>query len=878
MSIQAQVEGLGTLEFPDGTDPAVVQATVKKTIASRGTGASAAPPAGGRAPIPRLDTSSMMSDRGVKKLPGVDYKTGLTFQDMTALDQADNPREGQKYLESVYGKDNVKAGSDGSLIVMKDGKQIGAYGGPTAKRAMADATASVPMVTGMAIGAAKGAQAGEPFGPWGIGIGAVGGAILGAVTGKSLTEAQKALEGRLDKTPAETVKAYKDTAVGAVVGELTGTAVGKAASRVARGPVPELITGAKDSAAMTDRMLAGGARPPAETTMPSAKHIQFIEAIASKAVGPQKAQAAANAAYIEKRMASVLEDSGIPKDQVAPTLRELGNADSKIPTAEVGEHIKTAVTAHKEMIQGQVNTALADTQTLLNAQVSRLDKMTGRLSTEGLAEDVAGGIKASRRDFGTSMSKIYNRIDGLVGDQPLVPTMIINKEAQAILRKAPQSVQAQLTKELGDIGVDVSPKGPKMISFSDAQRIRTILRERSDETALTRGATQGEFAKLAGAVDHSIQAAASNPVAAPAVKMLNQADALYGKGIRRFDDATVKRLVKDMQAGLPPNPEEVAAKIVQPGQEARVKEIRRLVGPEAWKKVAGADYTNLITGATDDVTGAVSGLKLLRSVTERKGLMTEIYGARTAGEITDLARAMASRDGGLPVESLGPGQVRDTLARLRDEEARLDDFMKKNALSRLTRAKENPEAAYAWLTQPNNGTALASAIKLLGENSPEVTELRQVALKKLLTNTKMSVASGLGPEALTNALKEYTPQQQALLFPHGMADDLHLLGKEVSLLTKKLSDESKASMAAGAILTTPFMIRVPMQVGLGVYQTILSQPKVIRYLSIGLRSPETRTRIAAREMLKNLIRTGSLAPTMGGDQQQDEPQPQRQQR
>lgn len=35
MTIQAQVEGLGTLEFPDGTDPAVIQATIKKQIAAK---------------------------------------------------------------------------------------------------------------------------------------------------------------------------------------------------------------------------------------------------------------------------------------------------------------------------------------------------------------------------------------------------------------------------------------------------------------------------------------------------------------------------------------------------------------------------------------------------------------------------------------------------------------------------------------------------------------------------------------------------------------------------------------------------------------------------------------------------------------------------
>lgn len=35
MPIHAQVEGIGTLEFPDGTDPSVIQATVKKQIESK---------------------------------------------------------------------------------------------------------------------------------------------------------------------------------------------------------------------------------------------------------------------------------------------------------------------------------------------------------------------------------------------------------------------------------------------------------------------------------------------------------------------------------------------------------------------------------------------------------------------------------------------------------------------------------------------------------------------------------------------------------------------------------------------------------------------------------------------------------------------------
>ena len=35
MPIYAEVEGIGKLEFPDGTDPSVIQATVKRVVQSR---------------------------------------------------------------------------------------------------------------------------------------------------------------------------------------------------------------------------------------------------------------------------------------------------------------------------------------------------------------------------------------------------------------------------------------------------------------------------------------------------------------------------------------------------------------------------------------------------------------------------------------------------------------------------------------------------------------------------------------------------------------------------------------------------------------------------------------------------------------------------
>ncbi|CAM5998755.1 unnamed protein product [Sphagnum balticum] len=170
----------------------------------------------------------------------------------------------------------------------------------------------------------------------------------------------------------------------------------------------------------------------------------------------------------------------------------------------------------------------------------------------------------------------------------------------------------------------------------------------------------------------------------------------------------------------------------------------------------------------------------------------------------------------------------------------------------------NPEAAYEWLVRPNNGQSLGKAIKLLGEDSPQVAGIRQAALKELLTNTKMSLASKNSSDALSKALNKYTAEQQKLLFPHGMADDLHLLGKETEFIMRSLSDEAKATFAAGFILGQPFFTRIPIQIPIAFYQNILSQPATIKYLALGLRSPAGPARQASKEILKDMIVNGTL--------------------
>lgn len=843
-------------------------------------------PATPAAEPPTYDTDKLINDAFYKD---IDMEGGLSFLDRTHLAQADSFKEKKRYLQRTYGDRNVSVdwGPDGEpmLVVKKNGKKIRADGGGAFSGFGADIVGNFPELAGMGAGAMLGGElgaAGGPAAPLTVPGGALLGGVVGAMTGKSATEAQKGAEGNFEQSPEEYASNLASAGLSGLYGEGGGQLVTRGVSKVARGALPRLITqSTPERDAMTDRLLTGGARPPAASTMPGAKRFQFMETLGAKAAGGVRAQDTANAQYIENRMTDILRDAGVPEAQVAPALKELGKADSRVSTAEAGEHVKRAATAHREMLENNVGARLKEAQGVLDQQASHLDKLIGHYAPGDLGIDVASGIKQSRQDFATSMSKVYGKVDQMVGDKPLVPTKLIRQAAARIAKLRPRSAQAGVTREMAELpggahagsqadldllkewGIELPPDGK--ISFADAQRIRTLLRERSEEDSLTRGVTAGEMASIANAVDYSIQAAAKDPAAAPAVRMLNQADKLYGQGIKKFNDATVNQLLRDLRAGIQPNPETIAQRIVQPGNIERMQTIRKMVGGDVWKRVASADYSRLLRDATDDVTGMVDGASMLREVRNRGEAMSELYGA-SARDIEELAKTLAARDGKLPVDALQPGQARHSLQMLRDMESAEDDFMKKNALSILASPKGNPERAYSWLVRPENASALESAMKTFGEDSQAAWSLRRTALNELLTQSKMSVADGRAETALTDALKKFTPRQKQLLFPGGMDDDLQLLGREIESLMKPLTDESKASFAAGAVLGSPFMVRIPMQVGLGIYQTILQHPGVIRYLALGLRQPSGPARRATKEMLQNLIRFGAVAPDTGSDE------------
>lgn len=296
----------------------------------------------GRATSDMLMTGSGQHHAPVQKLER------LPFTHQAILATMDNPEERRSFLEQTYGQGSVSQDKHGLVIKGKDGKM---YRGSSSFAA--NLVAEAPeTVLGIA-GAAEGGAAGAIAGPAGAFVGAVGGAMAGAAAGKTVKEGAKAATGNYHKTPGQYAKGIAGAAEAGAEGEMGARGVAKVASRLTRGPLPRFITGStNETEAMTQRTMAGGARPPPQSTMPDAKKIQRIAIIADKLSGPSQGINRANKGYLQDRAHAILNQTGLARQVSAATLKSMEGADSAISTQQTGQMIQNAAKTQLFSTQG----------------------------------------------------------------------------------------------------------------------------------------------------------------------------------------------------------------------------------------------------------------------------------------------------------------------------------------------------------------------------------------------------------------------------------------------------------------------------------------------------------------------------------------------
>lgn len=799
----------------------------------------------------------------------------LSFADKVALAAHDSLAEKQLYLQKVHGKGNVHF-ENGKLTITKDGVTIPI---PDDLGFVAGTAANSPEIAGSIAGGIYGAEAGSAVLPgWGTLIGTLGGAGIGAMTGHSAKEAAKAVAGTQSKTAGEVVTStLKEGGLG-VASEAGGQVVGKLASKALSGRLPSALTGATpESREMTTKAWEGGALPPYASMAPDARKLARIEVDAEKLTGKYAAQDERNQAFVLNEVRKRLEDSGIPNPHLQELMEQLKNPQFAFSGREAGETLQTALRAQSETLEQAVKERAALVDSQLTTRLSNIDHIIEHAPPGALAEDVEAMTRNAKKQFSDWATGAYGKIHQMLGGREVVPVEPIREAARQIIseikRVSPSSISAA-TKDLAalgkanaspedailfkDYGIELPP-GDK-ITLQEAQRIRTLLREKGDAAALTRNTVKGDHLYLSNAVDQAIQDAAEDPAASVAIKALNATDAAYKKGIAKFNDLTFKQMVKSMKSGMPPDPQKIASLLFVPGQSEKVATIRKVLGEEVFKRAQSADLQNLLrTTQSTNVVGnrMVDGMKLLDYLNRRGDLVKAVHGEKAAADLLELGKSLAARKGMIPPEALAQGDFKGALTQLRAAEQKLDDHLKKNLLAELADPSRTPEDVYRWVVSPGNETRVTQVAKQFGENSPQMVEIRQAALEELARNANINAINDRGNQALERALGQFTKRQQDILFPNGFADDIRKLSDVIKFIypfkSGVVRDVGMAGMHAGAVLEKPLKQRLYKQAVAALTRFVALHPTVARWVVTG-RDPKTPWIDNAARIIEGLTR------------------------
>lgn len=823
----------------------------------------------------------------------------LPFGDQVHLAQADNFEEKELYFQNRYGKDAVARewgdNGDPTLVVKtKDGKTF-RIGGDKGAGWVAKLVADAPETIGMVAGGAVGSKAGP--------AGMVAGAGVGRMAGKALVEGQKVAEGNRHKTAVQGVRAISDSGKEGALGEMGGEVAGKVVSKALTSSLPKFISGATDeSIEATRQAWVGGGRPPYASMAPDLTKLRRIEVVAEKLTGRYARQDERNMAYVRSELADTLKASGTPKEHVDAFLSEIDGPEYAVSHNNVGEDLQESVKAHVASLTAAVERTAKVADSHIDSQLANIKSHIDSSKTADLTGDVGAMIDSAHKDFQSASTALYDKALRLAGTDKIVPTDLVADEADKIVdviketapSQVPRIVQEmsqlagkQLNERdailLKEFGIEI-PETGKM-SLKGAQRLRTILRQKAGAGDFTHNTTQHDYGQLATAVDQSIQDAAADPAAKPAIDALNAADSFYKRNAPKFNDAKIDNLMAQIRSGAPPDPQKLVKLLTSPGLSTRTAALRRMVGEDVWKRVQSVHLQSFMQRFVNkgiDGKEEVDGMKLLQNLQDGDGVQSirAIHGQETVTQMREIAQLVAARRGKLDPAVLVSGGPKEALQSMREHEAQLDNFMKKNALAILSDPNQTGEQAYQWLARPHGAggdeSRLIAAAKLFGANSPQMMGLRQAAVEDVARNASMAAIDKQGNSAIERSLKEYSATQTKLLFPDGMDSDLRHIGDVIKFMfpfkSGVASDTSMAGMTTGSVMELPLRRRLYAQAVAAVTRFVALHPSAARWLVTGRKENEFAWMRRTAELFNKMTMIG-VAETAGPDTNKTEQSP-----
>lgn len=802
---------------------------------------------------PMLKMAQTEGDRAILKARGmledVDYETGASAAAKLRLQRADNPREAMLALEGLYGKGNAGQDAGGRWWVLDNGRKVEVFGGG---QGMFD-TPTRKLLSGMAatapqsMGALGGLGLGVVAAPFTGGTSILIGPALGAVAGEAADEFVKAAQGFYSKNFGEQAVDAMDTASVETLFALAPPAAKQSAKQFGNW-LRESWLGVTDAGReMTHSLLARGARPQVEMVAPDMKASSYKVLMRNLLSG--NPQTARNTDFIQGEMRQILRHEGMADNEIDDMLGELTTKSSSIAPTEVGRMLTGRVAGYVEGLQKESQAALDDATKAALGQVKIYETLANQ--AEPIGREVADAIGKSRGAVGTAFNKVYQHVDDMTGGAPIIH---LGRTKMDILDQIeglpPGAVPAVYTRIL---------QMPDQIPVMQAHAMRSDLRKLGEASNLTPDMAQHRFGELADSVDRAFNEAPNalrgmDPALASqaktAIDFMRKADRSYGEAIRPYKDAVVNRLVSQMKAGIEPDAAVTADLIMKEGWSERTKAVMGMMQPELRRKVAAADMDMFLNGVRKlGGAGDIRGDAMVKALTEREGIMSElydpIYGKGFVKSLRKAADDLRALDGKIDVQNMEPGAVRDALARQVEATKQIDSVVKDNFLGALnSRDPSVVDRAYHMLVQPGEEAKLKAAAEFFGPSSPEWREVQKYALKDVLGKAVVEMPSrarSISGTDMDKALKPYTRQQQEMLFPDGLADDLKVLAQEAKFLfpwdTRESGKDMGGSLAAaeikGKLWTNP--VAVYKWANYQIIGWLYDHPGIIRFIAGGLR-------------------------------------------
>lgn len=802
---------------------------------------------------PLFQMAQTEGDKAILKARGmledVDYETGASAAAKLRLQRADNPREAMLALEWLYGKGNAGQDPSGRWWVKDGDRKVEVFGGGQGlfdtpmRKLLSGMVATAPQ----SMGALGGLGVGVAAAPFTGGTSILIGPALGAMAGEAADEFVKAAQGFYSKNFGEQAVDAMDTASVETLFALAPPAAKQSAKKFGNW-LRESWLGVTDAGReMTHSLLARGARPQVEMVAPDMKASSYKVLMRNLLSG--NPQTARNTEFIQGEMRQILRHEGMADREIDDLLGELTTKSSSIAPTEVGRMLTSRVTGYVEGLQKESQAALDDATKAALGQVKIYETLANQ--AEPIGREVAEAIGKSRGAVGAAFNKVYQHVDDMTGGAPIIH---LGRTKLDILDQIeglpPSSVPAIYTRIL---------QMPDQIPVMQAHAMRSDLRKLGEASNLTPDMAQHRFGELADSVDRAFNEAPNalrgmDPALASqaktAIDFMRKADKSYGEAIRPYKDAVVNRLVSQMKAGIEPDAAVTADLIMKEGWSERTKAIMGMMQPELRRKVAAADMDMFLSGVKKlGGAGDIRGDAMVKALTEREGIMSElydpIYGKGFVKSLRKAADDLRALDGKIEVQNMEPGAVRDALMRQVEATKQIDAVVKDNFLGALN--SKDPavvDRAYHMLVQPGEEAKLKAAADFFGTTSPEWREVQKYALKDVLGKAVVEMPSrarSISGTDMDRALKPYTKKQQEMLFPDGLADDLKVLAQEAKFLfpwdTRESGKDMGGSLAAaeikGKLWTNP--VAVYKWANYQLIGWLYDHPGVIRFIAGGLR-------------------------------------------